>query len=87
MQNDIAISIVEDQDEIREGLQRIIRETPGFICLSAHSNAETALKELPELMPDIVIMDINLPGMDGIECIKKIKDWLSRYSVYDVYHL
>lgn len=73
MQQHISISIVEDQKDIREGLQQIFSDSPGFLFLSAYSNAEDAIKELPEANPDIVIMDINLPGMNGIECIKKIK--------------
>lgn len=73
MQQHISISIVEDQKDIREGLQQIFSDSPGFLFLSAYSNAEDAIKDLPEANPDIVIMDINLPGMNGIECIKKIK--------------
>lgn len=69
----IAVSIVEDMEDVRERIKRIIQQSEDFICLSAHSNAEDALKELPLLKPDIVLMDINLPGMSGIECIKKMK--------------
>jgi DNA-binding NarL/FixJ family response regulator len=69
----IAVSIVEDLKDIRESLRRLIASAPGFLCLSAYSNAEDALNELPNLNPDIVLMDINLPGMNGIECIKKVK--------------
>ena len=69
----IAVSIVEDMEDVRERIKRIIQQSEDFICLSAHRSAEEALKELPLLKPDIVLMDINLPGMSGIECIKKIK--------------
>ena len=69
----IAVSIVEDMKDVRERIKRIIQQSEDFICLSAHSNAEDALKELPLLKPYIILMDINLPGMSGIECIKKIK--------------
>jgi len=69
----IAVSIVEDIKDVRDSLQRIIGSADGFLCLSAYSNAEEALIELPTLNPDIVLMDINLPGMNGIECIKKVK--------------
>src|SRR5690348_15945366 len=69
----IAVSIVEDLSEVRDRLQRMIDSAPGFLCLSAYSNAEDALKNLPVVNPDIVLMDINLPGMHGINCIKKIK--------------
>jgi DNA-binding NarL/FixJ family response regulator len=69
----IAVSIVEDIKDVRESLQRMIGSAPGFLCLSAYSNAEDALNELSQINPDIVLMDINLPGMNGIECIKKMK--------------
>jgi DNA-binding NarL/FixJ family response regulator len=69
----IAVSIVEDMKDIRESLQRMIGSAEGFLCLSTYGNAEDALKELPQINPDIVLMDINLPGMNGIECIKKVK--------------
>lgn len=69
----IAVSIVEDMKDIRESLQRMIGSAEGFLCLSTYSNAEDALKELPQINPDMVLMDINLPGMNGIECIKKVK--------------
>lgn len=69
----IAVSIVEDIKDVRESLQRMMESAPGFLFLSSYSNAEDALKNLPEINPDIVLMDINLPGMSGIDCIKKIK--------------
>lgn len=73
MKNQISISVVEDMEEVRQKVKRIIDESEEFICLSTYSNAEKALEELPDLKPDIVLMDINLPGMSGIECIKEIK--------------
>jgi DNA-binding NarL/FixJ family response regulator len=51
----------------------LLQTADDFLCLSAYSNAEEALNELPDIQPDIVLMDINLPGMNGIDCIKKIK--------------
>ncbi|MGN6195118.1 MAG: response regulator transcription factor [Ginsengibacter sp.] len=73
MKNQISMSVVEDMDEVRQKIKRIIDESEEFICLSTYSNAEKALEELPRLSPDIVLMDINLPGMSGIECIKEVK--------------
>jgi DNA-binding NarL/FixJ family response regulator len=73
MINHISISIVEDMAGVRQKLQQIIEESEEFICLSSYSTAEKALEELPGLKPDIVLMDIHLPGMSGIECIKEIK--------------
>ena len=73
MQKPVAISIVEDQDDIRLALERIFQDSTEFLFLSSYCNAEDALQDLPAANPDIVIMDINLPGMNGIECIKKVK--------------
>jgi DNA-binding NarL/FixJ family response regulator len=69
----ILVSIVEDICDIRTGLEKIINEAPGFVCVSAYFNAEDALNDLPVLEPDIVIMDINLAGMSGIDCLRKVK--------------
>ena len=69
----IAVSIVEDIDEIRTRLKNILDESEEFVCTGAYSKAEDALPELPAAAPDIVLMDINLPGMSGIECIRRIK--------------
>jgi DNA-binding NarL/FixJ family response regulator len=69
----IFVSIVEDIQDIRAGLEKIINEAPGLVCLSAYSNAEDAMMGLPVRRPDIVIMDINLTGMSGIECLRKVK--------------
>jgi len=73
MQKIIGVSIVEDMEDVRNSLQRLIESAEGFVCIATYSNAEDALKEVPTKTPDIVLMDINLPGMNGIDCIKKIK--------------
>lgn len=69
----ITICIVEDIEEIRRSLENIIRQAPDCLFLSSYSNAEDALLHLPELQPDIVIMDINLPGMTGIDCLRQTR--------------
>jgi len=69
----INISIVEDTKDIREGLCALINGSEGFSCKSSFSNAESALKDLIDDKPDVVLMDIGLPGMSGIECIRKLK--------------
>ena len=73
MKDQISVSIVEDMADVRQKVKHIIEDSEEFICLSTYSNAESALEELPKLNPDIVLMDINLPGMSGIECIKKVQ--------------
>ena len=71
--NAITVSIVEDLTEVRESLESLIRGSDNFLLLSADTNAEAALINIPQKQPQIVIMDINLPGISGIECIRKIK--------------
>ena len=70
----ITLVIVEDLDEVRDGLKNFISLSTDFKILDTFKTAEEALYDIPKLRPDIVIMDINLPGMSGIECIKLIKD-------------
>lgn len=70
----INVSIVEDQDETREHLTLLVNGAPGFCCVSSHASAEEALEEIPRLEPDVVLMDINLPGITGIECVRKLKE-------------
>src|SRR5437899_2295901 len=69
----IKVAIVEDNSGIRESLVILLRGTPGFYCQAAYVNAEDALRQLPRDWPDVVLMDINLPQMSGIECVAKLK--------------
>ena len=69
----ITLAIVEDLDEVRDGLKNFISLSQDFKVLDTYKTAEEAAHDLPKLKPDIVIMDINLPGMNGIECIRQIK--------------
>jgi two-component system, NarL family, response regulator LiaR len=73
MTKDIAVVIVEDNADIKESLKAFIENAEGMICAATYENAEAALAEIPELLPDIVLMDIGLPQMNGIDCIKKLK--------------
>lgn len=70
----ITLAIVEDLDEVRDGLKNFISLSQDFKVLNTFKTAEDAVVDLPKLKPDIVIMDINLPGMNGIECIRQVKD-------------
>ena len=70
----LRIAIVEDRDDIRLSLAAILDEAPGFRCVSAWSTMELALREIAPPLPDIVLVDINLPGMDGIEGIRRLKE-------------
>jgi DNA-binding NarL/FixJ family response regulator len=69
----IRVSIVEDDEEIRANLSHRIGGNSSFRLLGSYGNAEAALADLPKRRPDVVLMDINLPGMDGIECVRQLK--------------
>ncbi|MEO7394005.1 MAG: response regulator transcription factor [Chitinophagaceae bacterium] len=69
----ITICIVEDLEEVRNGMTSLLSLDERFEVLASFQDAEKATKELSSWQPDIVIMDINLPGMNGIDCIKKVK--------------
>lgn len=74
MPETINLIIVEDDEAVREGLRMLINGSEGFHCQAACASAEEALQAIPECMPDVVLMDINLPGMNGIECVICIKN-------------
>ena len=77
----ITVSIVEDNHQLRGTLARVISRAEGFQCLSHYPNAEEALKALPGVRPDVVLMDINLPGMNGVECVRQLKQILPNTQI------
>ncbi|MBL7916119.1 MAG: response regulator transcription factor [Bacteroidia bacterium] len=78
----IKVALVDDNVDLREGLQIVLKElSDEFECIGAFGDAETALKKIPELKPDVVLMDINLPGISGIECLKQLKPKLPNLDV------
>jgi DNA-binding NarL/FixJ family response regulator len=83
----IKVSIVEDLTEVREGLSRLIRSDNELQLLENFENAESAMRLLPLIKADVVIMDINLPGKSGIDCIRHVKDKCpgSQFLMFTVY--
>ncbi len=69
----IKVIVVEDNDTIREGLKILIDGTPGYSCAASYNKCENMLKTLEKQKPDVLLMDIGLPGMNGIEGIKQAK--------------
>lgn len=70
----IKVALVDDNHDLREGLQIVIKEHKDeFECIGSFADAESAAKKIPEIKPDVVLMDINLPGMSGIDCLKQLK--------------
>ncbi|MFH1121949.1 MAG: response regulator transcription factor [Bacteroidota bacterium] len=72
----IKVVIVEDDKEMREGLELIVQSLPSLECIASCSSGEAALETIPGAIPDIVLMDIHLPGISGIECIRQLKPQL-----------
>ena len=83
----ISLAIVEDLDEVREGLKQFISLNPEFKVLDTYKSAEEGIYEIPLVKPDIVIMDISLPGMSGIECIRVLKNKvpMTQFMMFTVY--
>jgi len=67
------VSIVEDNEQLRSTLARMISRAEGFQHLGDYGTAEAALEAIPKQPPNVVLMDINLPGMNGVECVRKLK--------------
>jgi DNA-binding NarL/FixJ family response regulator len=69
----IRVSIVEDDPKTREGFVKILRHAPEIVCLGAFASVKEAEREIPKIMPDVVLMDINLGSGSGIDCVAALK--------------
>jgi len=69
----LTVSIVEDNEQLRATLARVVGRAEGFRCVSHYGDGESALDGLPKDRPEVVLMDINLPGMSGVECVRRLK--------------
>jgi DNA-binding NarL/FixJ family response regulator len=69
----ITVSIVEDDTPTREGLLQLINRSPEFRCVSEHATAEDAIERVPSFKPKVVLMDINLSGMSGVDAVRRLK--------------
>jgi len=81
MNKPIRVSIVDDEVDLRENIAGYVDAAKGFHCVSVHSSAEEALAHLPQEKPDVVLMDINLGGMSGIECVRQLKPLMPEAQV------
>ena len=83
----IRVCVVEDDPVVREQLVHQLNRAHGFTCVSSHRTAEAALEEIPKHPPDVVLMDINLPRMSGIDCVRQLKGQLpaTQYVMLTVY--
>ena len=69
----IEVALVEDREEIRAQFARTIGRSPALHLMQTYPDGESALADLPARRPDVVLMDINLPGLDGVECVRQLK--------------
>ena len=77
----VSVAIVEDSPGFRQQLEALISEAPGFRCVCACSTGEEALRVIPKHQPDVVLMDIHLPNLSGIECTAHLKLLLPQLQV------
>jgi DNA-binding NarL/FixJ family response regulator len=69
----ISVSIVDDEDNLRQSIAAFVNGSPGFRCVSTYASGEAALASLPKEWPEVILMDINMSGMSGIECVRRLK--------------
>ena len=69
----IKVSIVDDDDGIRSSIAGLVRRASSLELIGDYPDAEAAIKEIPILVPDVVLMDINMPGKNGVECVRNLK--------------
>ena len=77
----IKVCIVEDNADMREGVAQVLNQAPGLRCVSTYASAEAAVHDLPSQKPDVALVDIHLPGMNGIECVARLKAQLPQLQV------
>ena len=77
----IRVAVVEDEDWMRNSLAGQLEATQHLKCVGRYGTAEEALRQLPSTQPHVVLMDINLPGMSGIECVRRLKEVLPATNV------
>jgi len=77
----ITVAIVEDDAPLRASMSGILQRASECSCVGAYANAEDALREIPALSPQVVLMDINLPGMDGVQCVRRLAELIPRTHI------
>lgn len=83
----IRVAIVEDVHEIRQGFRDVLNATAGYSCTAEYANAEDAVAQIVPGSADIIVMDINLPGISGIECIRRLRQqgFNGQFMMFTVY--
>jgi DNA-binding NarL/FixJ family response regulator len=79
--NLLTVAVVEDDAQVRQSLANILRRGPGVVCVGEHGDAEEAVREIPRVKPKVVLMDINLPGMSGVDCVRRLSELVPQTQV------
>lgn len=77
----ISVAIVDDERDIRDGLRKLLDTSDGFICAGAYADAQSAIKGIRTAPPQVVLMDVDLPDMSGIECVRKLKQEMPELDI------
>jgi DNA-binding NarL/FixJ family response regulator len=77
----ITVAIIDDEPEVREHIGQYVSTAPDMRCIASYRNAAEALDHIPKLRPDVVLMDINMSGMNGIECTRRLKRALPAVNI------
>ena len=83
----LKVAIVEDDTNLRESFARLLQRAPDFECVATFPDAESAVEQMLQIKPDIALVDINLPGINGVECVRRLKpaDPKIQYVMVTVY--
>ena len=77
----VTVSIVEDNAGMRESFALVLNGAPNLRCLGAYATGEEALRSIPAAPPDVVLMDVHLPGMSGITCVAGLRSVLPKVQI------
>src|SRR5690349_2605777 len=77
----IKVAIVEDDARWRTNIQRLVQETEGLECIGSYGSGEDAVKHLTDRRPNVILMDINLPGISGVECTRQLRALLPEAQI------
>jgi DNA-binding NarL/FixJ family response regulator len=69
----VLVALVEDDDDLRASMVRLLKKSSGIRVVADYANAKSALADIARHKPDVVLMDVNLPEMDGVECVRPLK--------------